>query len=50
LPEAIGLIGILLIYKKRDYLSADEIVEIVEELREVSFRISDKLLGFLLEG
>ena len=47
--EAIGLIGILLVYKKRDYLSVDEIVEIVEELREVNFRISDKLLGFLLD-
>jgi len=47
--EAIGLIGILLVYKKRDYLSVDEIVEIVEELREVSFKISDKLLGFLLD-
>jgi len=35
--EAIGLIGILLVYKKRGYLSNDEIVKIVEELREVSF-------------
>ena len=35
--EAIGLIEILLVYKKRGYLSNDEIVKIVEELREVSF-------------
>jgi len=48
--EAIGLIGILLVYKKRGYLSADDIIEIVEELREVDFRVSDKLLGLLLEG
>ena len=48
--EAIGLIGILLVYKKRSYLSNAEIVEIVEELREVSFRVSDRLLGLLLEG
>jgi predicted nucleic acid-binding protein len=47
--DAIGLIGILLVYKKRGYLSNDEIVEIVEELREVSFRVSDGLLGLLLE-
>jgi len=48
--EAIGLVGILLVYKKRGYLSNAEIVEIVEELREVSFRVSDRLLGLLLEG
>jgi len=48
--DAIGLIGILLVYKKRAYLSNDEIVEIVEELREVNFRVSDSLLGLLLEG
>ena len=48
--EAIGLIGILLVYKKRGYLSNTEIVEIVEELREVNFRVSDGLLGLLLEG
>jgi len=46
--ELIGLIGILLVYKKRGYLSNDEIVVIVEELREVSFRVSDELLGLLL--
>lgn len=48
--DAIGLIGILLVYKKRAYLSNDEIVEIVEELREVNFRVSDTLLALLLEG
>ncbi len=48
--DAIGLIGILLVYKKRAYLSNDEIVEIVEELREVNFRVSDSLLELLLEG
>ena len=48
--DAIGLIGILLVYKKRAYLFNDEIVEIVEELREVNFRVSDSLLGLLLEG
>jgi len=48
--EAIGLIGILLVYKKRGYLSNDEIVVIVEELREVSFRVSNGLLGLLLES
>jgi len=48
--KAIGLIGILLIYKKKAYLSSDEIIEIVEELREVEFRVSDKLLGLLLES
>ncbi len=48
--EAIGLIGILLVYKKRGYLSNAEIVEIVDELREVNFRVSDGLLGLLLEG
>ena len=48
--DAIGLVGILLVYKKRAYLSNDEIVEIVEELREVSFRVSDGLLRLLLEG
>lgn len=46
--DAIGLIGILLVYKKRSYLSNDEISEIVEELRAVSFHVSDKLLQLLL--
>ena len=48
--EAIGLIGILLVYKKRGYISNAEIVEIVEELRGVNFRVSDVLLELLLEG
>ncbi|HHD82163.1 MAG TPA: DUF3368 domain-containing protein [Campylobacterales bacterium] len=48
--KAIGLIGILLVYKKRGYLSSTELIEIVEELREVDFRVSDKLLKLLLEG
>jgi len=48
--KAIGLIGILLVYKKKEYLSSSEIVEIVNELREVDFRVSDKLLTLLLEG
>ena len=48
--EAIGLIGILLIYKKKAYLSESEIVKIVEELREVHFRVSDRLLTLLLEA
>jgi predicted nucleic acid-binding protein len=47
--ETIGLVGILLVYKKKNYLSNDEIVEIVKELREVNFRVSDALLGLLLE-
>jgi len=48
--KTIGLIGILLVYKKRGYLSSSEIVEIVDELRAVDFRVSDKLLTLLLEG
>lgn len=48
--ETIGLIGILFIFKKREYLSASEIIEIIEELQEVNFRVSDKLLKFLLES
>jgi len=48
--EAIGLVGILLIYKKKGYLFDEEIVAIVDELREVSFRVSDTLLRLLLEG
>lgn len=48
--KTIGLIGILLVYKKKNYLSNQEIVEIVDELREVNFRVSDTLLELLLEG
>jgi len=47
--DVIGLVGILLVYKKRVYLSNDEIREIVEELRRVHFRVSNRLLGLLLE-
>jgi len=48
--DVIGLIGILLVYKKRGYMSNDEIVEIVEALKEVNFRVSSKLLTLLLEA
>jgi len=48
--KSIGLIGILLLYKKKNYLTNEEIMVIVDELREVNFRVSDKLLGLLLEG
>ena len=48
--ETIGLVGILLVYKKRGYLSSDEVIAIVEELREVSFWVSDKWCGLLLKG
>jgi len=48
--KSIGLIGILLLYKKKKYLINEEIIEIVDELREVNFRVSDKLLGLLLES
>ncbi len=47
--DTIGLVGILLVYKKRGYLSNDEIVEIVKELKEVNFRISNELLNLLLD-
>jgi len=47
--DTIGLVGILLVYKKRGYLSNSEIEVIVEELREVNFRVSNKLLQLLLE-
>ena len=47
--KAIGLVGILLVYRKKDYLSNDDIMEIVKELRGVHFRVSDKLLALLLE-
>jgi len=48
--DVIGLIGILLVYKKRGYMSNDEIIEIVEALKEVNFRVSSKLLTLLLEA
>ncbi|HIO97637.1 MAG TPA: DUF3368 domain-containing protein, partial [Leucothrix sp.] len=46
--KTIGLIGILLIFKKRGQLSNDEITDIVNDLRKVEFRVSDSLLEFLL--
>ena len=48
--KSIGLIGILLLYKKKKYLLNEEILTIVDELREVNFRVSDLLLRLLLEG
>lgn len=48
--DVIGLVGILLVYKKKGYLLNDEIKEIVNELRQVDFRVSEKLLSLLLEG
>lgn len=48
--DTIGLIGILLVYKKKKYLSNDEIITIIQELREVDFRVSDVLLELLLES
>ncbi len=48
--DTIGLIGILLVYKKKKYLSNDEIVTIIQELRGVDFRVSDVLLELLLES
>jgi len=46
--KIIGLIGILLVFKKSGQLSNDEITDIVNDLRKVEFRVSDSLLGFLL--
>jgi len=46
--KIIGLIGILLVFKKNGQLSNDEITDIVNDLRKVEFRVSDSLLGFLL--
>jgi len=48
--KAIGLVGILLVYRKKHYLSNDDIMEIVKELKGVHFRVSDKLLALLLEA
>ncbi len=44
----IGLVGILLVYKEKDYLAKDEMKIIVAELKEVEFRISQPLLDLLL--
>lgn len=46
--RTIGLIGILLVFKKSGQLSNDEITDIVNDLRKVEFRVSNSLLGFLL--
>ena len=46
--KIIGLIGILLVFKKSGQLSNDEITDIVNDLRKVEFRVSDSLLEFLL--
>jgi predicted nucleic acid-binding protein len=48
--KTIGLIGILLIYKRKGYLSDKEIAEIANELESVHFRISKNLLALLLES
>jgi len=45
----IGLVGILLIYKKRGILSIDELKFITLELDSVDFRLSSSLLRLLLE-
>ncbi|HIO90520.1 MAG TPA: hypothetical protein EYG69_01990 [Campylobacterales bacterium] len=45
----IGLVGILLIYKKRGILSIDELKLITLELDSVDFRLSSSLLRLLLE-
>jgi predicted nucleic acid-binding protein len=47
--ETIGLIGILLIYRRRNFLSPDEITTITEELRTANFRISKALMALLQE-
>jgi predicted nucleic acid-binding protein len=47
--DTIELVGILLVYKRKGYLSNSEIITIVNELKEVNFRISNKLLNLLLE-
>ncbi len=46
--KIIGLIGILLIFKKKGGLSNDEITDIVNDLRKVEFRVSHSPLEFLL--
>ncbi len=47
--KVIGLIGILLVFKKRGQLSNGEIKDIVNDLRKVEFRVSNSLLEFLLD-
>jgi predicted nucleic acid-binding protein len=46
--KTIGLIGILYLFKKKNKLSSDDIITIVDELRAVEFRVSESLLKFLL--
>ena len=46
--KTIGLIGILLVFKKNGQLSNDEITDIVNDLRKIEFRVSDSLFEFLL--
>jgi predicted nucleic acid-binding protein len=48
--NTIGLIGILRIYKVKGLLSSSAINEIVNDLRQVDFRVSAQLLAFLLDG
>jgi len=47
--ETIGLVGILLIYKRKGILCYDELKGIVDELKSVDFRISFTLIALLLE-
>lgn len=47
--KTIGLLGILLLFKKKKILSDNEIIKIVNELQAVEFRVSDTLLAFLLD-
>jgi len=46
--KTIGLVGILYLFKQKKLLSSDDIINIVDELKTVEFRISQLLLNFLL--
>jgi len=48
--KIIGLMGILLAFKKNGQLSNGDITDIVNDLRKVEFRVSDSLLEFLLSN
>jgi predicted nucleic acid-binding protein len=48
--QTIGLIGILRVYKVKEILSNDELIEIIDELRKVNFWMSDSLINFILKG
>jgi len=48
--KTIGLVGILLVFKKSKQLSNNEITDIVSDLRKVEFRVSGSLLKFLLSN